>query len=50
MRAEREHLVGDISAKVRSTTAVQDILSTAASELGRSLGVSEVIVQLRSEE
>jgi len=50
MRAEREHLVGNISAKVRSSTAVQDILSTAASELGQTLGVSEVIVQLRSEE
>jgi len=50
MRAERERLVGDISARVRSSTAVQDILGAAAVELGRSLGVSEVVVQLRSTE
>jgi GAF domain-containing protein len=50
MRAERERLVGDITARVRSSTAVQDILSSAAEELGRNLGVSEVVVQLRSTE
>lgn len=50
VRAEREHLVSDISARVRSSTAVEDILSTAAAELGRSFGVSEVIVQLRPDE
>jgi GAF domain-containing protein len=50
MRAERERLVGDITTRVRSSTAVQDILSSAAEELGRNLGVSEVVVQLRSTE
>lgn len=50
MRADREHLVGDISAKMRSSTAVQDILGAAAEELGRTLGISEVIVHLRPEE
>lgn len=50
VRAEREHLVSDISARVRSSTAVEDILSTAAAELGRSFGVSEVLVQLRPDE
>lgn len=45
-RAERERLVGDISSKVRSATDVDSILQITANELGRSLGVSEVIVQL----
>lgn len=50
VRAEREHLVGDISARVRASTAVDDILGAAASELGRSFGVSEVVIQLRPDE
>ncbi len=47
-RANREHLVSNISARVRSSTEVSGILQTAASELGRILGVPEVMVQLRS--
>lgn len=46
LRAERERLVGEIGAKVRSATDVESILRTAANELGRSLGVTEVVVQL----
>jgi GAF domain-containing protein len=46
VRAERERMVGEISARVRSATDVDTILRTAAGELGRSLGVTEVIVQL----
>jgi GAF domain-containing protein len=45
-RAEREKLVGDIANKVRSATDVESILQIAARELGSSLGVSEVVVQL----
>jgi len=45
-RAERERLVGEIASKVRSATDVESILRTTAAELGRSLGVTEVIVQL----
>jgi GAF domain-containing protein len=47
-RAERERLVGDIASKVRSATDVETILRTAAYEIGRSLGVSEVVVQINS--
>jgi putative methionine-R-sulfoxide reductase with GAF domain len=43
-RAERERLVGDIA------TNIETILQTTASELGRSLGVAEVVVQLASNE
>lgn len=49
-RAEREHLVSDISTKIRSTSQVDQILYATAEQLGRALGVSQVIVQLRKEE
>ena len=45
--AERDHLVADISGRVRSATGVDQILRTAAEELGRTLGLSDVLVQLR---
>lgn len=48
-RAEREAAVGVISSRVRSSNDIDGILKTAAQEIGRSLGVSEVIVQLRNE-
>jgi len=45
-RADRERLVGEIASKVRSATDIESILRTTAGELGRSLGVTEVVVQL----
>lgn len=48
-RAEREATVGVISSRVRSSNDIDGILKTAAQEIGRSLGVSEVVVQLRNE-
>lgn len=45
-RADRERLVGEIATKVRSATDIESILHATASELGRSLGVAEVVVQL----
>ena len=50
MRAAREHLVGDISTKVRAESEIDKVLQTVAAELGRSLGVSGVLVQLRGTE
>ncbi len=47
-RAQRERLVGDVSSKVRTATDVESILRIAANELGQSLGVAEVVVQLHS--
>lgn len=47
-RAERERLVSEITTKVRATSEVESILRIAAQELGKSLGVSEVMVQLRN--
>lgn len=49
-RAEREHLVSDLSSKIRSTSEIDRILRTTAEELGRLLGVSQVTVQLRKED
>lgn len=45
-RAERERLIGEITAKIRSSTDMQAILQTAAAELGQALGVSRARVQL----
>ena len=48
-RAERERLVGEISSKVRAASDVDTVMRVAIEELGKSLGVSEVMVQLRKE-
>jgi GAF domain-containing protein len=47
-RAEREHTVGEISSKVRSSQNIETILKTAISELGKTLGVDEVSIQLKT--
>ena len=49
-RAWREQSAGQIAAQIRTGTDVQDILQTAAQELGRALGVSRAIVRLGSQE
>jgi GAF domain-containing protein len=49
-RADREHLIGDISSKLRSATDVDSILRTTVAELGKSLGIDEVRIQLKSAE
>ena len=46
IRAGNEHLVRDLTTKVQSYTSIDDILKIAASELGKSLGLSEVEVGL----
>lgn len=48
-RAEREHLVSDITTQMRGRTEVEDILRTAALEIGRKMGIAEVVVQLRND-
>jgi GAF domain-containing protein len=47
-RAEIERITSDISGKISSTTQFEAILRTAAEELSRALGGSEVTVQLQS--
>jgi len=46
-RAEIERLTADISSKISSTTQFDSILRTAAEELSRVLGGSEVLVQIQ---
>jgi len=48
-RAERERLVSEVTTKVRMASSVDSILQTAIQEIGQSLGVSEVTVQLRKD-
>ena len=48
-RAEIERITADISTKIGGTTQFAAILRTAAEELSRVLGGSEVLVQLQSE-
>ena len=50
MKAARDQTVGDISAKVRAEADIDKVMRIVATELGRSLGVSDVIVQLRESE
>lgn len=45
-RAERERLVSEITAKIRTSTDIQDILKTTATELGRALDTSRTLVRL----
>ena len=49
-RAERERLIGEITAKIRASTDVQSILEAAAVELGEALGTSRALVRLGLEE
>ena len=48
LQAERDRMVTDITGKIRSSSDIDEILRTAASELGKTLGVSEVVVQLHN--
>jgi len=47
-RAERERLVADISAQVRSSVEVETILRTSIRELGRALRASDGLIRLGS--
>lgn len=49
-RAERERIVGEITAKIRASTDIHDILETTAVELGRVLGTSRTLVKLTADE
>jgi GAF domain-containing protein len=48
-RAEIERITADISGKIGATAQFDSILRTAAEELSRALGGSDVLVQLHSE-
>jgi len=45
-RAERERLIGEITARIRASTDIESILETTAVELGRALGTARAVVRL----
>jgi len=45
-RAERERLIGEITAHIRASTDMQDIAETTATELGRVLGTARALVRV----
>jgi GAF domain-containing protein len=49
-RAEREHKVSEITTKVRASSDIDRILRTAIEELGRTLGATQAVIQLKTEE
>ena len=50
MKAARDQTVGEISTKLRAEADIDNVMRIVAAELGRSLGVSNVTVQLREQE
>ncbi len=49
-RAQKEKIISDISARIGATVNFQNILQTAAEELGHAIPGSEVVIQLRQDE
>lgn len=47
-RAEREHAVSEISSRIRTAPDIERIMQTAVAELGRTLNVDEVTIQLKT--
>ncbi len=45
-RAEQERLIGEITARIRASTDIQDIVATTATELGRALGADRALVRV----
>ena len=47
--AAKEHTIGEIAAKISAQSEIQELLKTAAQELGRSLPGMEIAIQLAKE-
>lgn len=50
LKAARDRMINNITAKVRSESSIDKVLQTVAAELGHSLNVSDVLVQLRGDD
>ena len=48
IQAEREHLIYEVTSKIRRSTDIQSILNTTASELTRLTGASYTKIQIKS--
>jgi hypothetical protein len=49
-RATKERTIGEIAAKIGSLVDIDNILQTAAQEMGRIIPGAEVTIQMQSEE
>jgi GAF domain-containing protein len=49
-RAARERLIGEITAQMRAVPAVDVVLETAVREIGESLGLHDVTIQLEADD
>jgi GAF domain-containing protein len=49
-RAERERVVGEITARMRETLSIDGVLQAAIREIGEALGIAEVEVRMRGED
>lgn len=49
-RAERERVIGEISARMRETLSIDGVLQAAIREIGETLGIAEVEVRMRGED
>jgi GAF domain-containing protein len=49
-RAERERVLGEISARMRETLSIDGVLQAAIQEIGKALDISEVEVRMRGED
>jgi GAF domain-containing protein len=49
-KADREHRVSEISNQIRSSPNVEKVLRTAAAQIGQTLGASEVLIHLHSDQ
>jgi GAF domain-containing protein len=47
LKAARDRMISNITSKVRSESSIDRVLQTVAAELGHSMGVTDVLVQLR---
>lgn len=48
-RAERERLVAEVTSRMRETLNVDAILQTAVEEIGQSLGLADLVIELKRE-
>lgn len=49
-RAAKERTIGEISAKISALSDIDDLIKTAAQELGRTLPGAEIAIQLKKDE
>jgi GAF domain-containing protein/HAMP domain-containing protein len=49
-RAARDRLIGEVTAHMRETLELEDVLKTAASEMRQALGLEDLVIRLKTPE